>query len=283
MREIRADHAPGPVTQLAGNGGKATAVGFWTGLSIVLGYTVIFLIYAPVFWLMVMSFSEHPLTGVPWPLTGAWYAKLYEDTRWVDPIELSLVIALIVAVLCLWAATLVGRSLPAMRRRGGVFFAFLLPLFVPGIVLGATLFMFYRSFLGIKTGLWSLVLVHFVWSFPFALLAMLVVSVRFDHRLLEAAADLGANAWQRFWHIEFPALRPGIIAAGFFGFLLSFNELERSLFLRGGHTTLPLYSWVQASSHTSNVPLIYALSTIITLVSLGLTMFSIRMLLAGRK
>ncbi len=283
MREIRADRARGPVAQPAGNGSKANAVGFWTGLSIVLGYTVIFLIYAPVFWLMVMSFSERPLTGVPWPLTGAWYAKLYEDTRWVDPMELSLVIALIVAVLCLWAATLVGRSLPALRRRGGVLFAFLLPLFVPGIVLGAALFMFYRSFLGIKTGLWSLVLVHFVWSFPFALLAMLVVSVRFDHRLLEAAADLGANAWQRFWHIEFPALRPGIIAAGFFGFLLSFNELERSLFLRGGHTTLPLYSWVQASSHTSNVPLIYALSTIITLVSLGLTVFSLRMLLASRR
>ena len=283
MRQTRADRATDPVAQPAGKAGKATAVGFWTGLSIILGYTVIFLIYAPIFWLTVMSFSQRPLTGVPWPLTGSWYAKLYEDTRWVGPIELSLVIALIVAVLCMSAATLVGRSLPALRRRGGILFAFLLPLFVPGIVLGATLFMFYRSFLGIKTGLWSLVLVHFLWSFPFALLAMLVVSVRFDHRLLEAAEDLGANAWQRFWHIEFPALRPGIIAAAFFGFLLSFNELERSLFLRGGHTTLPLYSWVQAASHTSNVPLIYALSTIIMLISLALTMFSLRMLLAGRE
>ena len=274
---------PDQVAQPAGKAGKATVLGFWTGPAIVLGYTVIFLIYAPVLWLTVMSFSERPLTGVPWPLTGAWYTKLYEDTRWVDPIQLSLVIALIVAVLCMWAATLVGRSLPALRRRGGVLFAFLLPLFVPGIILGVALFMFYRSFLGMKTGLWSLVLVHFVWSFPFALLAMLVVSVRFDHRLLEAAADLGANAWQRFWHIEFPALRPGIIASAFFGFLLSFNELERSLFLRGGHTTLPLYSWVQTASHTSNVPLIYALSTIITLISLAFTVFSLRMLFAGRE
>ena len=56
-----------------------------------------------------------------------------------------------------------------------------------------------------------------------------------------------------------------------------------SLFLRGGHTTLPLYSWVQAASHTSNVPLTYALSTIIMLISLALTIFSIRILLAGRE
>ena len=277
MRKITADHRPASVAQPAGR------VGFWTRLTISWGYTAIFLIYAPIFWLAVMSFSERPLTGLPWPLTGSWYAKLYEDRGWVEPIELSLMIALIVALLCMLASTLVGRSLPALRRSGWILFAFLLPLFVPGIVLGVTLFMFYRSFLGIRTGLWSLILVHFVWSFPFALLALLVVSVRFDHRLLEAAADLGANAWQRFWHIEFPALKPGIIAALFFGFLLSFNELERSIFLRGGHTTLPLYSWSQTASHTSHVPLIYALSTIITLMSLALTVFALRMLFSGRE
>jgi ABC-type spermidine/putrescine transport system permease subunit II len=144
----------------------------------------------------------------------------------------------------------------------------LLPLFLPGVVLGTALFLYLRSFLGLKLGLWSLAIGHFVWAFPFALLAVLVMASRFDARLLDAAADLGANRWQRFWHIEYPALRPAIIAAGLFGFLLSFNELPRSIFLRGRETTLPLYVWAQASSHTSNVPLIYALSTIVLLVSL---------------
>ena len=65
---------------------------------------------------------------------------------------------------------------------------------------------------------------------------------RFDTRMLDAAADLGAGAWERFWHIEFPALRPGIVAAGLFGFLLSFNELSRSIYVGGRKTTLPLYA-----------------------------------------
>ena len=264
-------------------GSRGNAIGIWTKLTIAVGYTAVFLIYAPIVWLGVMSFAERPLTGVPWPFTGEWYLKLYYDARWIEPIELSLLIAVIVALLCMLTATLVGRSLPVIRRRGGMLFTFLLPLFVPGIVLGVTIFMFYRSFLGIKTGVWSLVLVHFLWSFPFSLLGMLVVSVRFDHRLVEAAADLGANAWQRFWHIEFPALKPGIIAAAFFGFLLSFNELERSILLRGGNTTLPLYSWFQTASHTSNVPLVYALSTVITVVSLVLTVFALKMLFSGRQ
>ena len=278
MSESTATRAAGPAVRPTGTG-----VSVWTKLTIAVGYTAIFLIYAPIVWLAVMSVAKRPLTGVPWPLTGEWYIKLYHDTRWVEPIELSLWLAVVVALLCMVTATLVGRSLPVLRRRGGMLLIFLLPLFVPGIVLGVTIFMFYRSFLGIKTGVWSLILVHFLWSFPFALLGMLVVSVRFDYRLVEAAADLGANAWRRFWDIEYPALKPGIIAAAFFGFLLSFNELERSILLRGGETTLPLYSWFQTASHTSNVPLVYALSTIITLVSLALTVFALKMLFSGRE
>jgi ABC-type spermidine/putrescine transport system permease subunit II len=266
-----------------GTARPADPLRFWRGLTIGLGYFAIVLIYAPIVWLGVMSISERPLTGVPWPWTIAWYAKLYDDPRWLEPIKLSTLLGVAVGLLCMVSATVVGRALPRMRRRGGLLFLFLLPLFVPGIVMGLALFTYFRSFLGIKTGLWSITLAHFVWSFPFALLSMIVVSARFDDRLLEAAADLGATPWQRFWHIEVPALMPGIVAAGFFGFLLSFNELERSVFLRGGETTLPLFAWFESASHTSNVALIYALSTIITVVSAALTVVALRTLFAGPK
>jgi ABC-type molybdate transport system permease subunit len=66
-----------------------------------------------------------------------------------------------------------------------------------------------------------------------------------------AADDLGASPWQRFWQIELPILRPGIVNAGIFGFLLSFTELPRSIYLRGVTTTLPLFEWAHAASQTS--------------------------------
>src|SRR5262245_28513415 len=94
----------------------------WRTLTVVLGYGAIFLIYAPIFWLAVLSFSERPLTGVPWPWTGEWYARLYTDRRWVEPIETSVLLAVVVAVLCMVAATLVGRTMPRLRRRGGLLF-----------------------------------------------------------------------------------------------------------------------------------------------------------------
>ena len=253
-----------------------------TWIAVVLGAAVILLIYAPIVWLGVMSVSENPLSGVPWPLSGVWYDDLFRDTeKWLGPLELSVLIGLIVAACCMLGATLVGRFIPRMKRRGGLLMIFMLPLFFPGIVAGGAFFMHYKALLGLKMGVWSLVLGHFIWAFPLALLAMLVVAARFDERLLEAASDIGASNWQRFWHVEAPLLKPGIVAAGFFGFLLSFNELPRSIFLRSGEVTLPLYLWAESSSHVTSVALIYAMSTLITIASIFLTVVALRMLFFG--
>jgi ABC-type spermidine/putrescine transport system permease subunit II len=250
-----------------------------TSVVVVLGSIGILLIYGPVAWLGLMSISHRPLTGKPGPFTFEWYQRLAADLRWLDPLLTSLGIATIVSILCMIAATAVGRVLPHIGRSGvWLLLAFLLVLFVPGVMVGVDFIMFYRLFLGIRTGLWSLVLAHFVWAFPFALLSVLVVAARFDVRLLEVAADLGAGGWRRFRDIEVPLLLPGILSAGFFGFLLSFNELPRSIYLRGGITTLPLFQWAEAASHTTMVPLIYALSTLITIASLALTVFALRLL-----
>ncbi|MGA8261784.1 MAG: ABC transporter permease subunit [Arenicellales bacterium] len=253
-----------------------------TSFAVVFGYLGVFLIYAPIVWLGVMSVSERPRTGSAGPFTLKWYYMLFQEPKWLDPLGTSVGIATIVAVLCMILATAVGRVLPQLgRRHGWLLPIFLVSLFVPGVVLGVEFVMYYHLFLGLKTGLWSITLGHFVWAFPFALLSVLVVSTRFDYRLLEVASDLGANPWERFWHIEYPLLLPGILTAGFFGFLLSFNELPRSIFLRGGETTLPIFTWAETAAHTTLVPLIYALSTIITVVSILLVVLALYVLISN--
>lgn len=122
--------------------------------------------------------------------------------------------------------------------------------------------------MGFTMGLWSIFVAQLIWALPFSLLLVLVVASRFDLRLLEAAEDLGASPWRRFWEIEMPLLRPGIFGAGVFGFLLSFNELLRSLFVRGVETTMPIYNWAMAASQQSQVPIIFSLATIILFVTL---------------
>jgi ABC-type spermidine/putrescine transport system permease subunit II len=262
--------------------------------AVFIGYFVLAIIYFPILWLMILSVSSEPLTGFPGDWTLRWYDDMIYGTgqregeayaviaRVLDPLFLSLKLGAITAILCMVAALLVGPILPRVKLRGPLLLGYLMPLMVPGIVASVSLFLFYRLGLHLKMGEWSLGLAHFIWAFPFALLAMLVVTSRFDERLLDAAADLGAGRWQRFWQIQVPILKPGIFAAGFFGFLLSFNELPFSIFMRAGDITLPIYLWIQSGAHNSSVPLIFALSTLITIASIVLTFVAIRVAFGQR-
>ena len=215
----------------------------WRPLAVWIGLVLIVLTYIPLVWLVVMSFSDRPLSGIPHPLTLRWYDRLFATSAWIEPMTDSLWLALAVGACCVLVSVPVGRAIPRMKRRGGVLLITLLPLFVPGLTMGAALFLFIRSYMHFKLGMWSVFVGHMVWALPFAFLLVIVLATRFDHRLLEAAEDLGASAWKRFWQIEFPIMRPGIIGAGLFGFILSFNELLRSIFLRGTETTMPIYTW----------------------------------------
>ena len=240
----------------------------WIRISAWLGFLTMGLTYIPIVWLAVMSFSGRPLSGIPKPLTLRWYTEMTHDLRWVEPLETSIVLAVIVGLFCMVIATAVGRAIPRLRRRGSVLLLATLPMFVPGLTMGAALFFFFRSYLTLKLGEWSIFFGHLVWALPFSMLLVLVLASRFDHRLLEAAADLGASAWHRFWHIEFPIMRPAVVGAGLFGFLLSFTELPRTIFLHGRTVSMPLFQWTQASAHHSQVPLTFALASVMFAVTL---------------
>lgn len=220
--------------------------------------------------LALLSISANPLSGIPGPISLDHYRALFANTGWRMPMVASLVIGLIVGLVCAVVATLVGRAEPNARRLGRLLLMFVLPLFVPGMSMGAALFIFTRSILDLKLGFWSIALGHLVWAFPFALLIILVLTSRFDHRLVEAGRDLGASNWRVFWDIEFPILMPGIVSAGLFGFLMSFNEVMRTIFLRGTDETMPMWNWVQAAAQQSQVPIIFALATIVLMVTLPL-------------
>jgi spermidine/putrescine transport system permease protein len=47
---------------------------------------------------------------------------------------------------------------------------------------------------------------------PFMVLPLYTNLVKHDPTLLDAAQDLGANAWQRFWRVTFPLSLPGVFS-----------------------------------------------------------------------
>ena len=59
--------------------------------------------------------------------------------------------------------------------------------------------------------------------------------------MLEASADLGANAFQTFWHILLPNLGTALLAGGMLAFALSFDEVIVTTFTAGQQATLPIW------------------------------------------
>ncbi|MBV8962346.1 MAG: ABC transporter permease subunit, partial [Hyphomicrobiales bacterium] len=62
-----------------------------------------------------------------------------------------------------------------------------------------------------------------------------------DPALEEAAMNLGADRWRTLLRVTLPVIRPAVVAAALFSFVVSFGNLEISLFLVApGTTTLPI-------------------------------------------
>lgn len=126
----------------------------------------------------------------------------------------------------------------------------LVPLVIPGVILGIAILAFSSTaanFLeahlnliadGLRPGLLLVILGQF--SF-IATIATLVISARlrkFDRSLEEAALNLGASPLQVLRTITLPFLYPSMIGCGFVAFLMSFENFSTTLMLVGSDAPL---------------------------------------------
>ncbi len=73
---------------------------------------------------------------------------------------------------------------------------------------------------------------------PFMVLPLYANLVKLDHRLLEAAYDLGATPWQAFWRITVPVSKGGIIAGSLLVFIPCVGEYVIPELLGGPETLM---------------------------------------------
>ena len=244
------------------------------GTTLFSGYYGLFLIfiYGPMIAMFILSFQGRR-GGTSFPMRGSsfyWWQKLIEPSVVGDmqgALLRSLILALIVMVITALFSTMLAM---AFRKRffgsNVLFYTVMSGLMVPGILLSLGLATLLRE-VGIPATWWSSGLgVHVVWTLPFGFLVMMAVFNRFDVSLEEAARDMGADEWTVFKEITFPLILPGIVAAGLFGFTLSYDEFARTTLLAGEFNTLPLD--INASMTQRIRPTLFALGTASTIFSL---------------
>jgi putative spermidine/putrescine transport system permease protein len=262
---------------------------YW--LALLFGLFVLFL-YGPVITIFILSF-QGPEGGLTFPMRGVslhWFAVLRVGVGDVDiwaAFGRSVKLALAVTVLTVLFSVSAGLAF-RRRFRGDtvVFYVSVASLIMPSIIVSLgigltfrlldTLIKYLANAWGFQSfadgwttsmGLYTSALgAHLTWTLPFGLLVMFAVFNRFNPAFEEAARDLGASPWQSFKNVVLPIIGPSVIGVAMFGFTLSWDEIARTSQAIGDQNTLPLE--LQGLTTSVTTPVIYALGTMTTLISL---------------
>jgi putative spermidine/putrescine transport system permease protein len=211
---------------------------------LVLGFILL-----PLFFVTWLAFFRQEIPSFPPDgYSLKWFAAIWQNPKFFDGFVLSLQVAVtamlsglvigVPAALCVARYRFFGREVLNSLL--------LLPLVVPGIVLGTSIYVFHvevqiATELPILGSTAGLVAGHIMLVIPWCVRLVTASLAGFDRSTEEAAQSLGATPIKTFFRITLPMIRPGIVAAGLFGFVVSFGNLEMSLFLVGaGRTTLPI-------------------------------------------
>ena len=111
----------------------------------------------------------------------------------------------------------------------------------------------------------GLVYVHL----PFMVLPLYANLEKHDPALLDAAQDLGANAWQRFWRVTFPLSLPGVVAGSALVFIPALGIFAVSDILGGTDGIMIGNIIKQQFLESRDWPFGSVLSIILTIVALG--------------
>jgi len=218
------------------------------------------------------------------------YARFFTEPVYFEVFLKSVVYALVTTFCCLLLAyplaTLIARS--AQRYRDLLLLLVILPFWsnflirvyawmiilgpnaalakgvngVLGLVGIAPVPLLFSSF----AVLVCLVYVHL----PFMVLPLYANLEKHDQALLDAAQDLGANAWQRFWRITFPLSLPGVYAGAALVFIPALGIFAIPDILGGPNDTLIGNLIKQQFLETRDWPFGSVLSIVLTLAALAL-------------
>lgn len=220
----------------------------------------------------LISFSRAVYMTFPPPgYSWRWYVQFFGDTGWMQALGTSLLIAtgatIISVALGIPAAYALVRA--TLRAKTAWMTLFVGPLVVPPVVLGLSLYSLYLQ-LNLVGSLWALAAAHAIGGIPLVIVMVAASLQSVDIRQEHAAAVHGASPWLVFLHVTLPAISPSVLAAAFFAFLHSFDDLVLSMFLSSARvTTLPLRLWGNVNYKLDPMPSVVA-TLEVALIAAGL-------------
>ncbi len=201
-------------------------------------------LHLPILLIFLYAFTteERSYAFPPPGLTTQWFAVAWGRADIWPPLILSLQVATIATALAMVLGTLVAAAMARTRffGREQISLLIILPIALPGVITGMSL----RSAFAIADipfSTWTIVLGHATFCIVIVYNNAVARFRRLSGGVLEASADLGANAFQTFRHVLLPNLGSALLAGGMLAFALSFDEVIVTTFTAGQQSTLPIW------------------------------------------
>lgn len=239
---------------------------------------VFFFLMAPILVIIPLSFNALPyftfneamLSLDPDAFSLRWYKDMFDNEQWTHSIKNSFIIGIAATLLATFLGTMaaLGLSRSHMPYRILIMSILISPMIVPIIITAAGMFFFY-SWVGLAQTTLGIILAHTALGTPFVVITVTATLIGFDHNLIRASANLGANAVTTFFRVTVPMILPGVISGGLFAFVISFDEVVCVIFLAGfEQRTIPRQMWAGIREQIS--PTILAVATLLIVFSVGL-------------
>ncbi len=204
-------------------------------------------LHLPILLIFLYAFTteERSFQFPPPGLTTQWFAVAWNRADIWPPLYLSLKVAAIATLLAMILGTLVAAAMSRARffGREQISLLIILPIALPGIITGMSLRSAF-SIMDIPFSMWTIMLGHATFCIVIVYNNAVARFRRLSGGVLEASADLGANAFQTFRHILLPNLGSALLAGGMLAFALSFDEVIVTTFTAGTGVdakTLPIW------------------------------------------
>ncbi|MEE9158699.1 MAG: ABC transporter permease subunit [Gammaproteobacteria bacterium] len=215
---------------------------------------VVLTLMSPVIYVMYISFNEYGFGAGRYAFTLDWYKTIFNDTLLLGAFGWTLLLAFITTMIVVPMGLMAAKFYKHTQYKVAVVSLFLAPLFVPSDILGSALLVYFKNLNGAMEGLsdwignewfygWfdlgfmTAIIGLIIYTLPYVFVVILITMARYRDQQTEAARACGATAWRAFWDVEFPQIRPGILASCAFAVILTFNEYTRTNLLKGGFDT----------------------------------------------
>jgi putative spermidine/putrescine transport system permease protein len=213
---------------------------------------ILFFMYVPLALVVIYAFSDSGSSA--WPPTSLslkWVEIAIANTGLRDAFLTSILVALGATVIALVLGSLAALAVARHRFFGRelVSFVVIFPIALPGIVTGMALSTTFAT-TGLPLGILAIIVGHATFCIVLVYNNVIARLRRTAGSQEEASADLGADSWQTFRFITFPALRSAMLAGALLAFALSFDEVIVTIFVAGGVKTLPI--WIFQSFRLAN-------------------------------